>query len=439
MAHKLNRRNFLRKSSLSAMGAGLVVNRSLGNEIPAPDEKPRIREYHTFGKTGFQVSDISSGNPTKEAVLRALLDSGVNLIDTGETYYNGNSERLVGRVIKDFDRKKLFINTKLYTETEFPSKDEVLKRAYASLERLETDYVDCMQIHSAENRKILKDENFHGAMEQLKKEGRVRSIGVSCHGSNWAIDTEENLETILLEAVNDGRFDVMLLAYNFANAPMAEKVLNACEQKNIATIIMKSNPVALYSFIEPRVHKLQEEGKAVDKYLQMFYDKYKVMNEKAQTFFDAYQVTGEQEIRDAASKYVLSNPQAHTTIWDFKNFDEVQHMLGLSGQKLTARDQALLEGYEDYFGSVTCRIGCNDCEKACPHDLPVNRILRYNYYFTAKGQEKRAMDKFAQLSTGKPADVCRDCPGFCEEACQYGVSTRYLLAEAQNNLGWKVS
>jgi aryl-alcohol dehydrogenase-like predicted oxidoreductase len=431
----LNRRNFLKKASIGAMGAGMAtgIGFAKGNS-DIETETATIKEYRKFGRTGFHVSDFSSGNPTNESVLRALLKSGVNLIDTGEVYLNGNSERMIGNVIQEFDRSKLFINSKLYTETNFPSKDAVIERTNQCLKRLKTDYVDCIQIHSAENSAILKDEAFHAGMEQLKKEGKVRFVGVSCHGNNWAYNTDENLETILMAAVNDGRFDVILLAYNFVNADIAEKILDACEQKDIATIIMKSNPVHILDLLENRMAKMDEEGKEADKYTQAFYDKYKKMNEGAQRFFAEYGITDEKELGNAASRYVLSNPKAHTTVWDFQNFNDVENILKLSGQKLSEKDNLVLQGFHKHLGYTACRIGCNDCEAACPHHLPVNKILRYNYYFSKKKQEKRAMTKYARLNTQKPSDVCTDCEGYCEKACKYGVWTRPLLAAAQQNM-----
>ncbi len=432
---KFNRRKFIKRASISAMGAGMVSTGTFaaGNLTIEP-ESAFIKEYRKFGRTGFQVSDFSSGNPTNEAVLKALLKSGVNLIDTGEVYLNGNSERMIGNVIQDFDRSKLFINTKLYTETEFSSKEEVIKRTNECLERLKTDYVDCMQIHSAESSAILKDEAFHSGMEQLKKEGKVRYVGVSCHGNNWAYNTDENLETILMAAVEDGRFDVILLAYNFVNADIAEKILDACEKKNIATIIMKSNPVHIYGLLESRLEKMSDEGKEVDEFTRAFYDKYKVMSKEAMAFFAEYGISSEKELKNAASRYVLSNPKAHTTIWDFQNFDDVESILPLSGQKLSDKDKLVLNGYHKHLGHTICRLGCNDCEAACPHNIPINRILRYNYYFSVKQQEKRAMTKFARLNLQKPSELCIDCEGYCEKACKYGVWTRPLLAAAQHNL-----
>lgn len=433
--NKYGRRKFLKNTSLTALGAGIASKRAFASHIPDQEtETPEIKEYRKFGRTGFKVSDISSGNPSNENVLRTLLKKGVNLIDTGEMYANGNSERLIGTVLKDFDRSSIFIVSKLFAEKEYQSKEDVVERTNKALERLQTGYVDCMQIHSASNATIIKDEAFHAAMEQLKKEGKVRYVGVSCHGSNWAYDTEDSMEKILQTAIDDGRFDVFLLAYNFVNADITEKILNACEQKNIATMIMKSNPMYIYGLLESRMNKLSEEGKEADEFTQLFYDKYKVMQEGARSYFEEYGITSENEILEAASKFVLSNPNAHTTLWDFRNFDDVHMILNLSGQKLSGKDKLVLEGYHKYMGQFTCRIGCNDCEIVCPSHIPVNKILRYNYYFNVKRRQKFAMSKFARLRSKRPSEVCVDCSGYCEQACKYGVATRSLLANAQSNL-----
>ena len=432
---QINRRNFLKKSSITVVGTGIASQLSFASDAKQPHpEETKIKEYRTFGRTGFKVSDISSGNPSNEAVLKALLKKGVNLIDTGEAYGNGSSERLIGTVLKDFDRSKIFINSKLYAEKSFPSKQEVIDRTNKCLERLGTDYVDCMQIHSAENSRIIKDEAFHAGMEQLKKEGKVRHVGVSCHGNSWAYNTEEDLATIMLSAIDDGRFDVLLLAYNFVNAEMAEKILDACEKKNIATIIMKSNPVYIYGLMDERMAGFTKKGEKPDAITQAFYDKYKIMHESALGFFDKYGIKDEKELVTAASKYVLSNPKAHTTVWDFRNFTDLEQMLSLSGQKLTQGDNLALEAYKKQFGNQICRMGCNQCEGVCPHHLPVNTILRYNYYFTVKKQEKRAILNFARLENKKPSEICSNCEGLCEKACPYGVSVRALLASAQQNM-----
>ncbi len=432
----INRRKFLRFSSLSVLGAGLA-NKAEAISIPSSGpETPRVMEYRELGKTGFRVSDISSGTPSNEAVLKALLDAGVNFIDTGEIYGNGNNERLIGNVIRDYDRKKIFINSKLYPDKGFSSKEDCIERTRKALERLGTDYVDCMMIHSAENSKIIKDEYFHGAMEVMKQEGRVRHVGVSCHGNNWLVNPEESLDKILMTAVDDGRFDVFLLGYNFFNADIAEPILEACAQKGIGTAIMKANPVKLYLMLEERINTQKEAGQEPNQNTLGFYEKYKGMTEKAREIFGRYGMVSDEELAGAATRFVLSNPHAHTMCWAFSNFTDVKEMLSHSGKKLDTKDTSLLKDYRDSFGKLTCRIGCNACEAACPHHIPVGTIMRYQYYYGVKGQQKYAMEQYAGLPGARP-DVCADCvEAPCEQACPYDVATRALLASAETHLGY---
>ena len=432
------RRKFIERSTIGMVGAGLaghqLVNHVTGEG--AGEQEPRIMEYRTLGRTGFRVSDISCGAPSNEAILKVLIDSGVNFIDTGEQYGNGNNERMIGKVLKDYDRKNLFIMDMIYTETDYGTKEDVLERVRGALERLETDYIDCLAIHGAENSRIIKDEAFHAAALQLKQEGRVRYVGVSCHGNNWLLSPEENLEKVLMAAVDDGRFDVFLLAYNFVNSDMAEKVMGVCEEKGIGTAIMKANPVQLYLMLDNRIKKSEEAGEEPNEYTLGFYEKYKAMTEKGREFFRGYGAVTDEDLVVAATRFVLSNPKAHTICFNFNNFTDVKTLLGLSGQRLTAPDTALLENYREAFGHLICRIGCNTCEAACPHHLPVSTIMRYNYYYEVKKREREAMEKYAKLPGGRPHILCRNCPGYCEQNCPYGVATRAVLAAAHLNLHW---
>ena len=114
---KFNRRKFLRNSSAGALGAGIFGNRGMITEIKDPNqEPPKIKGYKTLGRTGFRVSDIGVGwglggpNPT---TLKAVLNMGVNLIETSEMYSGGNDEKSVGTVVRDFRREELFIISKI--------------------------------------------------------------------------------------------------------------------------------------------------------------------------------------------------------------------------------------------------------------------------------------------------------------------------------------
>jgi len=247
----------------------LNSKKALSNEKETSKNKtPKIKEYRTLGRTGFKVSDIGFGGTkiNDEEVLKALIREGLNYIDTSESYRNGNGEVLIGNAIKEFDRKSLFITTKMRDVLNpFDSKEQVLKLARGSLERLNTEYIDCYMIHAAQNTEIVKDKYFHEAMNQLKSEGRVRFCGVSCHGNSPTYVPSENetlkkMDEILLSAVEDGRFDVLLMAYNYQMQDMGNRVMKACKENNIGMTIMKTAIYNNYVRIKEQIEKDIKEG-----------------------------------------------------------------------------------------------------------------------------------------------------------------------------------
>jgi predicted aldo/keto reductase-like oxidoreductase len=153
----------------------------------------------------------------------------------------------------------------------------------------------------------------------------------------------------------------------------------------------------------------------------------------AKEYFARYDKTTDEELIEAGLKFVISNPRAHSVVLPFKNLEEVEKYIAFSGTNLEPTQADLLDNYMKYYGFLNCRIGCNECEKACPHHIPVNTIMRYNYYFQNKKQEKEAMRLYAALSDRK-AEACKECEGYCEEVCPYGVNTKNLLTMAHKNL-----
>ncbi len=433
---RLNRRNFLRNTSLGFLGAGLLGNDGLASPIQDQEnELPQIREYRTLGRTGFKVSDIGCGMISNESVLKTLLKAGVNYIDTSETYGGGNNEKMIGKCLKDFNRKKIFLTTKVWSRPAFTTTEDVLGRVRKSLERLQTDYIDCLMIHEATNSEIVKNEYFHSAMDQLKAEGKVKYVGISCHGHNWREDIPtESMEQILGTAIDDGRFDAFLLVYNVINQSEGNRILSLCKKKNIGAIVMKSNPLAKLDLINVYREQFKKDSMPFPEWAKDVEDKLTIYGNQLKDYAKENKLKSEDELlRDITIPFVLENPKVSTVLYSFLNFSDIESVIPLSGKKLTAQGKTILDQYVKNYGIFNCHIGCNICESKCPHNVPVNTILRYNYYFANKRQEKYAMQKYQELPGGKP-DLCLNCEGYCEQACPYGVLTRPLLAIANHNL-----
>lgn len=435
----LGRRHFLRNSVFGLIGAGMASKVGWSREkedVRSPRQQSKdkvalkIKGYRTLGRTGYKVSDLGLGYIQDEGLMAAMLDAGVNYIDTGESYPGAHQN--IGKVIKGRDRKSLFITSKMLMEGE-TSKEGLIKRVHKSLQDLGTDYLDCMMLHMPEKVEALKHEGFHAAMKELKAQGRVRWVGVSNHGSFWFRDPEESMGKVLLAAAEDGRFDVFLFAYNFLQMDQSERVLEACQKKNIGTSLMKSTPVAKYYILKSRVEQLEKAGKKVSPFYREGLKRFKDKFDKAEQFIAKYNLEKPEEIRAAAIRFVLSNPKVNTVCCSLQTFDEMERIIPLSGTTLTDLDRTKLAAYKEGCGDLYCRHACGLCEPNCPQGVPVNTIMRYFHYFVAQGREREAMLKYADIP-GARADVCGDCQGHCESACPYNVTVQGLLLLAHDQL-----
>ena len=136
-----------------------------------PSQLPKIKEYRRLGRTEALVSDIGSGEPYSESVFKVVLDSGVNFGETAESYSNGRNETLIGNVVKNYEREKVFIATKASpTYKVYKSTDDIIQRAEQSLKRLQTSYIDLYMIHQAQNLVTVRNDYFHRACDTLKKQ-----------------------------------------------------------------------------------------------------------------------------------------------------------------------------------------------------------------------------------------------------------------------------
>ncbi|MFC2166359.1 aldo/keto reductase [Acidobacteriota bacterium] len=431
---KMGRRSFIGGSLTAFATAGLTGKEELFKASRQKESPPnRIKEYRTLGRTGFKCSDISFGSSgvTDAAFMKAVLDSGVNYIDTAESYVRGQVERTIGEAMKGRDRKSVFISTKFSLGRD-RSKQVLKDKALKCLERLQMDYIDCLMIHMPSTVEALKTEGFHAAVKELKAEGKVRFCGLSNHGPQWG-DVPETMEKVHGAAAEDGRFDVALLVYNFVQKETSERILKTYKAKNVGTTIMKSNPVLNYDERKVEADQAVESGREMSQGTKDLLARLKARADLMDGFKTKYKLTSFDEVRSAAIRFVISNPDVHCVCPTILTFDDLEFYVALSGGRLTSLEGQMLTDYTSVCGEFYCRHACGECESQCPHGVPVNTIMRYNHYFFSQRREKHAMLKYASLTTQK-ADMCSQCTGLCQNACPYNVPIQGLLMLAHRNL-----
>jgi len=187
-----------------------------------------VQRYRALGSTGIQMSDISFGGASigDDAVVARAVERGVNYFDTSPDYSQTGSEQTIGKALRPH-RNKIFIASKFCTGEGHLPKDtpvaDIMQAVEGSLKRLQTDYLDVCIIHECNSVDRLMAPTFHEAFDRLKQQGKVRFLGVSSH--------TPNLEQVMRTAVDSGRFQMMLVAYNFKNWPDLAHIFHRATQQ----------------------------------------------------------------------------------------------------------------------------------------------------------------------------------------------------------------
>ncbi|MEO5354461.1 MAG: aldo/keto reductase [Magnetococcus sp. XQGC-1] len=402
----MKRREFLQSSVAVAAGAALphlavAAEGAAGKEKGA--EKSTVKQYRPLGKTAIRMSDISFGAgklPSASMILRAI-DQGMNYFDTAPDY--GSSETLIGEAMTRFkQREKIYIASKYCRPNPYPghlpvgsSKADYIAAVEASLKRMNLEYLDVVFVHAMgeqgsleEEKRRLLDEAMLAATEELKKAGKVRHLAVSSHGPN-------NLEPLLLEAVNSGHYDLIMTAFNFMKFPALPTLIQTAAERGVGVIAMKTLAGAKESNVD----------------------------------------LGSAIFEHAAFRWVLKHPQVAGLVVTIKTVDDLNLYLQASGTPFTAADQRALDHYAALHGQSYCRTGCGDCMGSCPQGVDIANILRYQMYFEDYGDEKRAMQSYAALAhSAAPCLTCQEPT--CSAACDHGLPVANKLQAAHRTLSF---
>lgn len=202
--------------------------------------------YRQLGNTEIEVSEIGFGawaiggdawGPVEDArstaALERALELGVTFIDTADVYGDGHSETLVGKVIKG-KRDQVVLATKgglmghhrdPQGEPVYDRPEKVVEAFEASLDRLGTDYLDVYFDHIWWDKEE-ETEAFLTAFESLKREGRVRAVGVSTDNFDY-----------IKHFNRDGGLDVVQLDYSILNRKTEKEVLPYCQEQGIGVVV----------------------------------------------------------------------------------------------------------------------------------------------------------------------------------------------------------
>jgi aryl-alcohol dehydrogenase-like predicted oxidoreductase len=213
--------------------------------------------YRTFGRTGWNVSEIGygmwgmagwTGSEDQESLasLQHAVDLGCNFFDTAWAYGNGHSEELLGSILRSNKGNaacggpdhKLYVATKIPPKNrrwparpEYPLDDSyppdyIFEYVDKSLANLGVETMDLIQFHTWEDY-WLDDERVMRAIKKLRSSGKVRAVGIS--QNRWEPANG-------IRAVRSGLVDAVQVIYNIFDQNPEDELFPVCREKNVAVI-----------------------------------------------------------------------------------------------------------------------------------------------------------------------------------------------------------
>jgi len=345
----LGRRDFMRGTVAGGAGLGLLGGaRMAGAQEADPAGPAGTVPRRTLGKTGETIPILfMGGSQTFDAkydkMLHRAYQMGINYIDTAQVYAAGQSHKTIAPFLQQVGRKNMWVTSKVKLSSRTASAENYKKYLEKCLEDLETDYLDMFFMHMIDHERFL-DADILAIGDELKKAGKIRYFGFSCHHGNVP-------EMMSLAATPEraGAIDAIMFRYNFRQYgdEKLNRAMDACREQDIGLLAMKT------------------QGSVPD-------DQEKVVEFQSKDF----------TLPQAKLKSVWADERITGCVSQITNLDILAENAGaaMSPVELTMNEFHQLNRLARMTKSFAC-LGCNSiCESRIDGQLRIADALRYLMY-----------------------------------------------------------
>ncbi|AIY87145.1 MULTISPECIES: aldo/keto reductase [unclassified Thermotoga] len=374
-------------------------------------------QYREFGRTGVKTSLLGFGamrlpvigedhsNIDEEKaieMIRYAIDHGVNYVDTAYPYHGGNSEKVVGKALKDGYREKVFLATKspVWQVEKHEDFERILDE---QLEKLQTDHVDMYLMHALNKERWEKIKNlrFSDFFEKAKAKGKIRFAGFSFHDSY----------PVFKEIVDGYDWDFCQIQLNYmdVNYQAGLRGLKYAGSKGLAVVIM-----------EPlKGGKLARLPEKVMEILRKYNKNWSPV--------------------ELSFRWIGHHPEVSTILSGMSTLEQVKQNIDIMSKitpgNLTDEDMKMIEEIRKTLESFAV-INCTQCGYCmpCPNGVDIPRNFRlYNETVMFEDWEGgRKTYKWLE-SQKSAASFCVEC-GECLSKCPQKLDIPNLLKKVHREL-----
>ena len=319
--------------------------------------------YKTLGNTGLLVSRICLGTmtfsngegvwkaianvdqPGVDQLIKTSVEAGVNFIDTADIYTAGQSETMLGQSLRNLNiaRKDIVIATKAYgrmgpgRNDTGASRGHIMDAIDASLQRLQTDYVDLYQIHATDL--VTPVEETLRALDTLVSQGKVRYIGVS-NWQAWRIMKAAGIAQFR----NLATFETLQAYYSIAGRDLEREIVPLLEDQKMGLLVWSPLAGGLLSGKFTREHQKPEDSR------RSSFDFPLVDKERTWNIMDVLVPIAKARSVSPATislAYVLAKPFVTSVIIGAKRPDQLADNLAAAGIVLTEDEMKQLDAVSE--------------------------------------------------------------------------------------------
>jgi predicted aldo/keto reductase-like oxidoreductase len=323
-------------------------------------EKARLgRTNLMVGRTAFGALPIQRVDfDEAKLILRKAYDNGINFFDTARGY--SNSEEKIGYTFHDV-RQEIYISTKSMAK----DAQSFFKDLETSLQKLQTDYIDIIQLHNPAQLPDPEDpDSLYGALLKARDQGMVRFIGITSHKLSTAISAAES-----------GLYDTVQFPLSSLSSSEDLKLVEVCRKNDVGLIAMKAMSGGL--------------------------------------------------ITNAATSFAfLRQFEIVVPIWGIQRERELDEFLGLEKNPpiLDAKMLEIIRKDKEELSGTFCR-GCGYC-LPCPAEIPIPMAARMSFLLRRAPYRDFLTDEWK--NNMERIQDCTECH-HCKDHCPYGLDTPGLL------------